>query len=69
MILKFKRLCADAILPTYAHHGDAGMDLYAAESTIIAPRSRALVQTGLAAVIPPSHELQVRPRWNPCLTS
>lgn len=62
MILKFKRLCADAILPTYAHHGDAGMDLYAAESTIIAPRSRALVHTGLAAVIPPVHELQVRPR-------
>ena len=58
----FKRLCPDAILPAYAHPGDAGMDLCSAVELEIAPRARALVKTGLAMMLPPGFEGQVRPR-------
>ena len=29
MIVKVKKLCDNAVIPTYAHSTDAGMDLYA----------------------------------------
>jgi dUTPase len=31
MILKVKKLAADAVLPHYAHPGDVGLDLFANE--------------------------------------
>ncbi len=51
-------------LPAYATRGAAGMDLLAAvtEPVTILPGARALIPTGLAVVLPPGHELQVRPR-------
>ena len=52
----------DAVIPTYAHEGDAGMDLYAAEDVIIAPGATALVPTGLKMAIPVGYEVQIRPR-------
>lgn len=52
MELPIKRLHADAILPSYAHTGDAGMDIYALEGVTIAPGERALVRTGIAMGIP-----------------
>ncbi|MCV6984191.1 dUTP diphosphatase [Mycobacterium shinjukuense] len=39
-------------LPSRAHHGDAGVDLYSAEDVELAPGQRALVPTGLAVAIP-----------------
>src|SRR5688572_5770173 len=39
-------------LPTYAHPGDAGLDLYAAEDVSLAPGDRAAVATGIAVAIP-----------------
>jgi dUTP pyrophosphatase len=62
MILKIRRLNSLAVAPAYAHPGDAGMDLCAAESTAIAPGAAALVHTGLAIELPPGTEAQVRPR-------
>lgn len=55
---------ADLPLPSYATDGAAGMDLLAAisEPVTIAPGQRALIPTGLAIALPPSHELQIRPR-------
>ncbi len=51
-----RRLTTAARLPTRAHHGDAGLDLYAAEAATIGPRGgRASVGTGLAVEIPPGH--------------
>jgi dUTP pyrophosphatase len=35
MKLKIKKLTEDAILPSYAHKGDAGLDLYANEEVVI----------------------------------
>ena len=51
-----------AVLPCYAHPDDAGMDIYAAETVVIAPGTTALVPTGLKMAIPDGFELQVRPR-------
>lgn len=62
MILKVKKLCSDAVLPEYAHPGDAGLDLSAAEETLIKPGETKLVKTGIAVQIPAGTEAQVRPR-------
>jgi dUTP pyrophosphatase len=52
VILKVKKLNPDAKLPSYAHHGDAGLDLYSAEDKTIKPNERAIVKTGIAMEIP-----------------
>ena len=62
MKLGFKKINPDAILPVYAHPGDAGMDLYSVEELIIPPGRRALVHTGLVMNLPAGFEAQVRPR-------
>lgn len=62
MILKFKRVHPDAILPVYAHPSDAGMDIRSVEDLTIGPGKRALVKTGLVMILPPNYEAQVRPR-------
>lgn len=62
MNIKIKRLNADAVIPKYAHEGDAGFDLVATEDTIVEPGETVKVPTGLAFEIPPGYEMQVRPR-------
>ena len=52
----------DAILPTYAHFGDAGADLYANEEVNIQPNEVKIISTGLRVEIPDGYEMQVRPR-------
>lgn len=52
MELKVKKLHPDAKIPTYAHHNDAGFDLYAMESVTIPVGVRVLVGTGIAVEIP-----------------
>ena len=51
-----------ARLPFYAKPGDAGMDLVAAEETLLAPGETKCVPTGLKVAIPEGYEIQVRPR-------
>ncbi len=47
------RLDRDLPLPTYAHDGDAGVDLYAREdATLAAGGGRVLVPTGIAIALP-----------------
>lgn len=48
--------------PAYATKGAAGLDLRAAEATILKPGARHLMPTGIAIALPPQHEAQVRPR-------
>ncbi|MBV9208155.1 MAG: dUTP diphosphatase [Actinobacteria bacterium] len=57
-----KRLEADVPLPSYAHPGDAGADLTAAEDVELAPGQRALVRTGLAIALPDGYAAFVHPR-------
>lgn len=50
-------------LPTYAHPGDAGLDLYAREDALlVAAGGRALVPTGISIAIPVGHCGLVMPR-------
>ena len=49
-------------MPTYAHPGDAGMDVRSIEGLTLEPGARALVHTGLVFQLPPDAEAQVRPR-------
>ncbi|MBS3100399.1 dUTP diphosphatase [Candidatus Pacearchaeota archaeon] len=60
--LKFKKLREDAVIPSYAHPGDAGMDLCSAEDFILEPKKRKLISTGLSVEIPVGYEIQTRPR-------
>jgi dUTP pyrophosphatase len=62
MNLKIKRLSESAVIPQYAHPGDAGLDLVSIEVKSIAPGESALVRTGIAIELPPGTEAQVRPR-------
>jgi len=57
-----RRLDATLPLPAYAQEGDAGLDLHAAETTVIQPGGRALVPTGIALAIPPGYAGLVLPR-------
>lgn len=58
----FRKLHPAAVLPSYAHEGDAGMDLSSVEEVTVPPHGRALVATGLAIELPLGTEAQVRPR-------
>ena len=69
MKLSFKRIHHDAVLPSYAHPGDAGMDVRSVEDLVIPAGGRALVHTGLVAAIPDGYELQVRSRSGLALKS
>src|SRR5918994_2515506 len=62
MELPISRLRADATLPSRAHDGDAGLDLYAAEAATIEPGDRATVATGIAVEIPAGFTGLVLPR-------
>lgn len=63
MKLGFKKAHPDAKIPTYAHPGDAGMDVSSVDDGIVLnPGNRALISTGLIAEIPTGYEIQVRPR-------
>ncbi len=62
MELRFTRLRDEAVLPSRAHEGDAGLDLHAAEPARIGAGERAAVGTGLAVEIPPGHAGLVLPR-------
>jgi dUTP pyrophosphatase len=55
-------LDADLPLPAYAHPGDAGADLVAAESLEIPPGERRLVRTGVAIALPDGCVGLVHPR-------
>jgi dUTP pyrophosphatase len=50
--IPIKILDAELTLPTYAHPGDAGLDLLAAEDVSLKPGQRAAVPTGVAVAIP-----------------
>lgn len=56
------KLRDEAIVPTRAHAGDAGLDLYAAEPAHIGPGERWGVGTGIAIEVPEGHAGLVLPR-------
>lgn len=48
MRIKIKRLNPEAILPTYAHPGDVGLDLYALADHTLTPGERHVFDLGFA---------------------
>lgn len=60
--VRIKKLNEDAIIPNFAHKGDAGMDLYSIEEVVIPSRKTALIKTGISIQLPEMTEAQVRPR-------
>jgi dUTP pyrophosphatase len=60
--LRVTRLDDRARIPTRAHEGDAGLDLYALEETVLEPGERASVATGIAIEIPAGQAGLVLPR-------
>ena len=62
MRLLVKLLSPLATLPSYAHPGDAGLDLCSAVEVSLEPGERRLVGTGISIELPEHTEAQVRPR-------
>jgi len=63
MVLKIKmQKLSDLPTPSYAHNGDSGVDLYAAEESTLNPMERKLIPTGIKLEIPHGYEGQIRPK-------
>lgn len=62
MELRVVKLKDEAVVPTRAHEGDAGVDLYACEAAHLGPGERWSVGTGVAVEIPEGHAGLVLPR-------
>ncbi|WP_271252579.1 dUTP diphosphatase [Pseudanabaena sp. Chao 1811] len=60
--IKFQKLHPDAQVPSYAHIGDAGADVYSVVEVTLQQGDRAAIPTGLAVDIPLGYEIQVRPK-------
>jgi dUTP pyrophosphatase len=61
-VLDVRRLDPALPLPSYAHPGDAGLDLYAADTTVLQPGERALIPCGVAIAVPAGYVGLVHPR-------
>ncbi|MEU5862503.1 dUTP diphosphatase [Nonomuraea sp. NPDC047529] len=57
-----QRLDTGLPVPSYAHPGDAGADLYAAEDVELLPGERTVVGTGVAIALPDGYAAFVHPR-------
>ena len=63
MAIKIKmQKISDVPTPSYAHKGDSGVDLHAAEDYVLKPMERKLIPTGIKLEIPYGYEGQVRPK-------
>ena len=60
--IALRRLHPDAVVPSYAHPGDAGADLCTTVDVHLAPGERALLPTGLAMALPEGFVALVHPR-------
>jgi dUTP pyrophosphatase len=60
--LPVAKLKDEAVLPTRAHDGDAGLDLYSCEAAHIGPGERWSVGTGVGIEIPEGHAGLILPR-------
>ena len=64
VVIKFKKLHVDVVMPKYETKGASGMDLRAFldDDIVLKPMDRMLIPTGLKMEIPIGYEAQVRPR-------
>ena len=57
-----RRVDPDVPLPSYAHPGDAGLDLVTTVAAEVAPGERVLLPTGIAIALPEGYAAFVHPR-------
>jgi dUTP pyrophosphatase len=62
MKLLIKRIDPDLPLPHYAHHGDAGADLYSRIDYVIPAGQRALIPTGVSIALVDGYVALLHPR-------
>lgn len=62
MEIAFQKLRDDAVVPSRAYDGDAGLDLSSCERVVLEPGERAMVNTGLAVAVPEGYAGFVQPR-------
>jgi dUTP pyrophosphatase len=62
MEVAFRKLRDDAVVPSRAYDGDAGLDLISCEHVVLEPGERATVGTGLAVAVPDGYAGFVQPR-------
>ncbi len=62
VVVGLRQLDPDLPVPAYAHPGDAGADLVAAQDVEIPAGQRRLVPTGVAVALPPGYVGLVHPR-------
>ena len=62
MEVAFRKLRDDAVVPSRAYDGDAGLDLASCEHVVLEPGARATVGTGLAVAVPDGYAGFVQPR-------
>ncbi len=62
MKLKICKINENAIIPSYAHDKDSGLDLCSCENNIILNNDAKLISTGIIIQLPPNTEAQIRPR-------
>ena len=60
--LQIKQLSPNATLPTRNFSTDSGLDIYAAEDTIVTHTHATIIPTGIAINIPEGYEGTIRPR-------
>lgn len=60
--VKFMLLKKGAKLPSYAHPGDAGFDVYAVETKVIKKGTHEIISTGIASEIPRGWFVSIRDR-------
>ena len=62
MIVKIKKMHPEAVVPTYAKDGDAGMDIYAVKAGDADDCGNMVYHTGIAMEIPAGHVGLIFPR-------
>lgn len=58
--VKVKKLREDAVVPVYAHDGDAAMDLCALDSCVVEKGKRKLIATGISMELPEGYFASIR---------
>jgi dUTP pyrophosphatase len=62
MLIRFKKINKEAILPAYALPGDAAMDVYTLEDYDLKPGERHGFLTGIASELPPGYFIRFAPK-------
>ena len=60
--LKIKLLYENSKMPEIAHEGDAGIDIFSVEESIIKAGEIKLIKTGISLELPKDTEVQLRPK-------